>query len=91
MAAQPAEIYVEVVYALPQREASVRLRLPMGATVGEALESSGLARLAGAKFGIFGKVVSADAMLRDGDRVEIYRPLTIDPKDARRRRAARKR
>jgi len=91
MAAQPAEIQVEVVYALPQREESVRLKVPRGATVREALERSGLAALAGAKVGIFGKVVSADLPLSDGDRVEIYRPLTIDPKDARRLRAARKR
>jgi hypothetical protein len=91
MAAQPAEIRIEVVCALPQREASVRLSMPRGATVREALAKSGLATLAGAKVGIFGKVVSADALLNDGDRVEIYRPLTIDPKDARRRRAARKR
>jgi putative ubiquitin-RnfH superfamily antitoxin RatB of RatAB toxin-antitoxin module len=82
---------VEVVYALPQREERVRLRLPEGATVRDALEKSGLLPLARGKVGIFGRVVGADARLKPGDRVEIYRPLAADPKEARRRRAARRR
>jgi len=82
---------VEVVYALPQREERVRLRLPEGATVRDALEKSGLLPLARGKFGIFGRVVQADTRLKPGDRVEIYRPLAADPKEARRRRAARRR
>jgi uncharacterized protein len=82
---------VEVVYALPQREETVHLRLPEGATVRDALEKAGLLPLARGKVGIFGRVVRADARLKPGDRVEIYRPLAADPKEARRRRAARRR
>jgi uncharacterized protein len=82
---------VEVVYALPQREERVRVRLPEGATVRDALEKSGLLPLARGKVGVFGRVVRTDARLADGDRVEIYRPLAADPKEARRRRAARQR
>jgi hypothetical protein len=82
---------VEVVYALPERAASVRVRVREGATVREVLEKSGLLPLARGRIGIFGRVVGADARVADGDRVEIYRPLAADPKEARRRRAARRR
>jgi uncharacterized protein len=91
MAAHPAELRVEVVYALARRAESIRLSVPQGATVGEVLEKSGLLPQVRGKVGIFGKVVRADARVADGDRVEIYRPLAIDPKEARRRRAGRKR
>lgn len=91
MAAKEAELHVEVVHALPQRDESVRVSVPRGATVRDALEKSGLLPLASGRFGIFGKAVGADAPLADGDRVEIYRPLLVDPKEARRRRAKRKR
>jgi hypothetical protein len=86
-----AELRIEVVHALPEAADAVSLRLPAGATVREALEKAGRLDLARGKVGIFGRVVSLDARLTDGDRVEIYRPLAIDPKEARRRRAARKR
>jgi putative ubiquitin-RnfH superfamily antitoxin RatB of RatAB toxin-antitoxin module len=86
-----AELQVEVVYALPQVADAVTVRLPAGATVRDALEKAGRLNLARSKVGVFGRVVSLDARLADGDRVEIYRPLAIDPKEARRRRAARKR
>jgi len=86
-----AELRVEVVYALAEAADTVSLRLPAGATVREALAKAGRLDLARGKVGIFGAVVSLDAKLADGDRVEIYRPLAIDPKEARRRRAARKR
>lgn len=84
-------IQVEVIYALPDGADTVTVRLPVGATVREALEKSRLLSAAQGKVGIFGKVVALDAPLADGDRVEIYRPLAADPKEARRRRAARKR
>jgi hypothetical protein len=86
-----AELRIEVVCAMPEAADAVSLRLPAGATVREALEKAGRLDLARGKVGIFGRVVSLDARLADGDRVEIYRPLAIDPKEARRRRAARKR
>jgi len=86
-------ISVEVVYALPQRQEVVRLNLPPGSTVGQALEASGLQQryreidLAKNKLGIFGKLTKPDAVLRDRDRVEIYRPLIADPKEVRKKRA----
>lgn len=92
---KPAEIAVEVVFALPERHTSRRVQLPAGSTVEDALAASGLAeelRSAGtARAGIYGKAVPAGTVLRDGDRVEIYRPLRADPKDLRRMRAAKKR
>ena len=91
MAATQGEIHVEVVYALPQGEESVRVSVPRGATVRDVLERSGLLPLARGRIGIFGKLVRADARVSDGDRVEIYRPLAADPKEARRRRAAKRR
>jgi uncharacterized protein len=87
MARPLAELQIEIVYAMPQHERSVRLSMPPGATVRDALEKSGLLPLARGRVGIFGKVVEEDAPLTDGDRVEIYRPLAADPKEARRRRA----
>jgi putative ubiquitin-RnfH superfamily antitoxin RatB of RatAB toxin-antitoxin module len=85
-----AVLEVEVVHALPRREASARLRLPEGSVVRDALRLSGLLPLAHGKVGIFGKVVDFGAPLADGDRIEVYRPLAADPKEARRRRAARR-
>jgi hypothetical protein len=86
-----ADVRVEVVYALPGGADAVTVRLRAGATVREALEKSGLLGAVRGKVGIFGRVVALEAPVADGDRVEIYRPLEIDPKEARRRRAARKR
>ena len=86
-------IAVTVVYALPERASEIELKLPSGATVADALEGSGLAAnhpgvdLARCAVGIFGRRVARDRVLADGDRVEVYRPLVADPKDARRRRA----
>lgn len=87
-------IDVEVCYALPDRQALVKLRLPAGATVRQAIEASGLLEkfpeidLAKNKLGIFAKLSKPDAPLRDRDRVEIYRPLIADPKEVRKQRAA---
>lgn len=86
-------INVEVVYALPHEQVLLKLQLPQGATVAEAVRASGIAEkhpeidLAQNKFGIYGKLTKADAVLRDKDRVEIYRPLIADPKEVRRKRA----
>jgi putative ubiquitin-RnfH superfamily antitoxin RatB of RatAB toxin-antitoxin module len=88
---------IEVVYALPSGEDAVTLTLAAGATVAEAVRASGVLErhpeidLGRHRIGIFGRVVVAQAPLRDGDRVEIYRPLTIDAKEARRRRAFKRR
>lgn len=83
-------IAVEVVVARPERQTLHRLLLPEGSTVGDALAASGLDAAPG-RVGIYGTVVPAKTVLRDGDRVEIYRPLRADPKDLRRLRAAGKR
>ena len=80
---------VEVVLAWPRRFESVRLDLPEGATVGEAIERSGLALDAVVAIAVHGLRVERDAPLREGDRLELLRPLQADPKEARRRRAAR--
>ena len=87
-------IRVEVVYALPRSCDAVVVELPDGATVRAALAVSGLAeRHPGidlSRVGLFGRSVSPDELLREGDRVEVYRPLVLDPKEARRRRARRR-
>ncbi len=85
-----ASLRVEVVHALAERQERVHLELAEGATVADALEASGLAGR-GTAIGIGGKVVPASRRLRDGDRVELLRPLAQDPKEARRQRARRKR
>ena len=89
-------IEVEVAYAEPARQFLRRIVLPIGSTVADAIRASGVesqlaidaAKLAA---GIWSKPAARDARLEDGDRVELYRPLEADPKDARRRRAARAR
>jgi uncharacterized protein len=89
-----ADIAVTVVLALPDRATEIALRLPAGATLGDALEASGLAErhpdvdLARARVGIFGKLSDRKALLADGDRVEIYRALIANPKESRLTRAA---
>lgn len=86
-------INVEVVYALPHEQALLKVQLPQGVTVSEAIRLSGILEkhseidLGRNKFGIYGKLAKADAMLRDKDRIEIYRPLLADPKEVRRKRA----
>jgi hypothetical protein len=88
---------VEVVYALPRGEDSVVLAVAPGATLREAVVASGLLRrhpeidLARQRIGVYGKLRPADASAAEGDRIEIYRPLAADPKEARRRRVARAR
>jgi uncharacterized protein len=88
------QMHVEVVYALQNRQKVVLLQLPEGVTLRDAVERSGLMAefpeidLAVNKFGIWNKLAKPDAVLRDKDRVEIYRPLIADPKEVRRQRAA---
>ena len=78
---------VEIVAAVPRNAAVVSVELPEGATVRDALAAAGLAHRGA--IGIFGERVSPESRLSDGDRVELYRPLALDPKEARRRRARR--
>lgn len=89
-----AQIHVEVVYGRQDRQKVARVMLNEGATVRDAVERSGLLAefpeidLAKNKLGIWNKLAKADAVVRDMDRVEIYRPLIADPKEVRKQRAA---
>lgn len=84
---------IEVCYALPEKQDIVHLDLPVDALLEQAVLASGLPGkypeidLEQGKFGIYGKICRLDTVLRDGDRVEIYRPLIADPKEVRRKRA----
>ena len=80
---------VEVLRAWPRRHASVRLELPAGATVADAVAACGLALDGVAGHAVFGEAAPAARPLRDGDRVELLEALRLDPKEARRRRARR--
>jgi len=87
------KINIEVVYALPGEQLLIRQAVPAGTTVAGAIQASGMLDkhpeidLAANKLGIFGKLTKADAVVRDKDRIEIYRPLIADPKEVRRKRA----
>ncbi len=87
-------ISVDVVYALRQKQDIVSLKVAEGTTVRQAIEASGVLEkypeidLSKNKLGVFAKLAKPDAMLRDRDRVEIYRPLIADPKEVRKQRAA---
>ena len=78
---------VKVVYATACGASSEELDLPLGATVRAAVSASRFATTPVAGLAIYGKVVSPDRVLEDGDRIELLRELLVDPKDARRRRA----
>ena len=89
---------VEVVYSPAAREVDrVALDVAQGATVLHALRESRLLErhpqidLANAKVGVWGRVAPLSQVLREGDRVEVYRPLTVDPKEARRQRYRKQR
>ena len=86
---------IGVAYSEPAQQIWLTIDVPDGATVGDAIERSGILRmfphidLTTQKVGIFGKIVKSDAALRPGDRVEIYRPITCDPQTVPRRDGAR--
>lgn len=83
---------IEIAYGLPDRQYLRAMQVPEGTTARQAVLQSSLDQeipnldLASAPLGIFGKRVKDDTVLRTRDRIEIYRPLLIDPKEARRRR-----
>jgi uncharacterized protein len=89
-------ITVTVVYALPDAATEVEVSLRHGATVADAVGLSGLAArhpeadIARRPVGVFGKRVDRRTIVVDGDRIEVYRSLFADPKDARRKRAGRR-
>jgi hypothetical protein len=90
-----SRLQVSVVYALPDTATEIELSLPAGSTVGDALSRSGFAAklpqvdLARCALGVFGRRVERSTVLANGDRVEVYRPLLADPKEARKRRVRR--
>jgi len=90
-----AVIRVEVAYARPEAQVLLTVELPEGATLSEAIEASGVRErfpeidLQSQPVGVFGHHRALADALRDGDRVEIYRPLVADPKEMRRARARR--
>ena len=82
---------IEVVLAWPRRAESVRLDLPDGACVGDAVAAAGWEGLPGISgYAVYGQRAEASTALCDGDRAEMLRPLQVDPKDARRKRAGKK-
>ena len=89
-------IEIEVAYAKPEEQIIVTIKVPQGTTVGEAVILSGLLERfpeisqSELKTGIFGVSCKTEQILGQGDRVEIYRPLIHDPKEARRQRALRR-
>lgn len=90
-------VKVEVVYALPDQQHIVKLQLPKGSNIEQAIEKSGLLQqhpqinLKHNQVGIFNEVKPLEQILRNGDRVEIYRPLIANPKELRRAKAAAQR
>ena len=89
----PENLTIEVVFALPNRQRLVEITLDAGATVADAIAASGLdaefqdVSFADCEAGVWGKPVDRTHLLRDQDRVEIYRPLEMDPREARRQLA----
>ena len=92
----PDEILVEIAYALPEEQVIISIKVPTIFNVRQAIEKSGIQKkfpsidLSKNKVGIFGKKTTLDHTLNDRDRIEIYRPLILDPKEMRRKRAAKK-
>jgi len=92
---EPGAWRVQVAYATPARQEVIDVTLPAGATIEDAIRLSGmLARfpeidLSRNRVGIYGEVARLQDPVHDGDRVEIYRPLQVDPKEIRRARAGK--
>lgn len=88
------DMHVGVCYAEADRQVWMRLEVPENSVVEEAIRRSGILEcfpeidLTKQKVGIFGKLVKLDCPVSDGDRIEIYRPITADPKTVKRRRIA---
>jgi len=88
------QIMIEVVYARPGEQVLEHLQVPADRTVESVIRQSGILErfpeidLKTNKVGVFGKAAALNAKLNDGDRIEIYRPLIADPKEARKKRAA---
>lgn len=85
-----------VVYGYPHKQTIIPITVPIGATAIQAIEQSGILaiwpeiNLDTLSIGIFSKKVKPETLVKDGDQIELYRPLKIDPKEARKLRASRK-
>ena len=92
----PEEIMVEVAYAIPEEQVIITIKVPTIFNVQQAIKKSGIQKkfpsidLSKNKVGIFGKKTTLDQPLNERDRIEIYRPLILDPKEMRRKRATKK-
>ncbi|MEX0958411.1 MAG: RnfH family protein [Burkholderiales bacterium] len=92
-----SDISVQLVYPFPDRQTIIEIRLPAGSNVNDAISKSGILHIAPAveldqcRLAVWGKFVEGGQTLRDRDRIEILRPLQVDPKTARRQRAGRDR
>lgn len=88
-------IHIETAYALAETQYLFAEQVAEGSTVEQALENSILLKevpgIVVDKVGIFGKLVNKDTVLREGDRIEVYRPLKADPRDRRRKKVAEER
>ena len=91
-----SRINVELVYINPATQLVLELLVPAGITIGEVIQRSGILQqcpeidLKRNKIGIYSELRKLDDAVAAGDRIEIYRPLQVDPKEARRRRAEKK-
>lgn len=90
-------VWVEVAYATPRKQSILRVEVPAGCTVAQAIERSGIRQefpdlqVDADTVGIFSHKVPMEQVVQEGDRVEIYRPLLAEPREARRRRAEKPR
>ena len=90
----PNEILIEVAYALPKKQLIIPIKVKSGTSAKDAIQMSGIIKkfpeidLDKNQIGIFGKLTQLDHVMRERDRIEIYRPLIADPKEIRRQRAA---
>ncbi|AGH81446.1 hypothetical protein PCNPT3_07540 [Psychromonas sp. CNPT3] len=88
-------IDIEVVYGLPHKQVLLSVSVPEGSSIEQSLHLSGITQhfpqiiISEAKVGIFSRIEKLDYTLKAGDRIEIYRPLTADPKEMRKLRAAK--
>ena len=86
---------IEVAYATPERQKIIELEVDKGTSILDAARQSEIEQFFPdidfdqTDLGVFGKIVSSDYELLDGDRIEVYRPLIADPKEIRRQRAAK--
>lgn len=89
-------ITIEVAYAKPEQQVIISLEMPEDTTVEQTIKASGILEqfpeidTSDLKVGIFGNVCKLERLIREGDRIEVYRPLIHDPKDARRERASKR-